>query len=320
MKRRSVKSNAAIALGIACLVSVPDASATAAAERPYIVALVSHDSAPYLAAIEGFRDRLGQLTTPVDLKTHYLHGSLAKVSRLPGELRERPPELILSLGTLATKWIVQEELESPIIAGLVLDSTLLEESTNSTGVVLDFPVKTQIDWIKKVLPKNKTIGVLFNSTQNSHRVKTARDAAESLGMRLIAKEVAEPRDLPDALKALSRRVDIIWGIPDPVVLTHQTTKPVLLFSYRNRIPFVGLSSAWVEAGALYALERDYHDLGAQCGEMALEVLRGKPVASIPVSAPRTVLLALNAKTIEHMKLEVETSIFGLATTVVEHRE
>jgi putative ABC transport system substrate-binding protein len=80
-------------------------------------------------------------------------------------------------------------------------------------------------------------------------------------------------------------------------------KPLLLFSFRNSIPLVGLSSSWVKAGALYALEWDYADLGAQAGEMALGILRGARPSAIPTAPPRKTFYTLNLKTAEQMKIQ-----------------
>jgi putative ABC transport system substrate-binding protein len=100
-------------------------------------------------------------------------------------------------------------------------------------------------------------------------------------------------------------------VVDELVLTPQTAKHILLFSFQNRIPFVGLSTAWVKAGAVYALDWDYTDLGMQCGEMALKVLQGTAINTLPPVIPRKVVYALNQKTARHMKIEIaETLVHG----------
>jgi putative ABC transport system substrate-binding protein len=56
-------------------------------------------------------------------------------------------------------------------------------------------------------------------------------------------------------------------------------KALLLFSFRHKLPLIGLSEAWVQAGALYALDWDYRELGAFCGRLALRQLPGARVAT-----------------------------------------
>jgi putative ABC transport system substrate-binding protein len=79
--------------------------------------------------------------------------------------------------------------------------------------------------------------------------------------------------------------------------------------------FSGLSASWVKAGALYALERDYEDLGAQCAEMALKVLDGTRASALPPVMPRKVGYALNARTAEHLKLRLTPELLDGAVEV-----
>ena len=106
-------------------------------------------------------------------------------------------------------------------------------------------------------------------------------------------------------------------VTDQVVLSRQTAEAILLFSFRNRIPFAGLSASWVKAGALYALDRDYTDLGAQCGEMALRVRRGRRASTLPPETPRKILYALNLRTAQRMKLNLPKELIDGAEQVFE---
>jgi putative ABC transport system substrate-binding protein len=99
------------------------------------------------------------------------------------------------------------------------------------------------------------------------------------------------------------------------VLSLQTAEAILLFSFRNRIPFTGLSNSWVKAGALYALDRDYLDIGAQCGEMAHRILSGAAPSALPPARPRKLTYAVNLRTAEHMKLEIPAALLKGAERV-----
>jgi putative ABC transport system substrate-binding protein len=118
-----------------------------------------------------------------------------------------------------------------------------------------------------------------------------------------------------ALEGMENSIDVLLGISDSVALTPRTAQKVLLYSFRNRIPFVGLSEAWVKAGALYALDRDYKDIGVQCGEMTLRLLNGAKVAEVPPVAPRKVLYTLNMKSAKRMKLKPESALVAGAVTI-----
>ena len=127
----------------------------------------------------------------------------------------------------------------------------------------------------------------------------------------------QEQDLADALDYVAEHIDVLWGVADKTVLSSRTAKSLLLFSYRNRIPFVGLSAAWTKAGALYALDRDYEDIGKQCGEMALKILQGATPQDLPPVSPRRVTYSLNLKVAQHMKVDIDGQLIQGATHVIQ---
>ena len=289
---------------------------TAQGEAPRILALLSHGAAPYREALEGFRDELkrGGLDAAVDEVE--LEGYPAKASAAVQELSAGKTKLVLALGTVATE-AASGQSAVPVAAGMILRPEALLRGKNAAGVSVLLPVETQFQWMRRILPDRKRAGVLFNPAENAGLVDSARKAAKESGFELEAVEVGSPKDLPDAMTAIGKRADVLWGVPDNTVFTPQTAKAILLFSFRNRIPLAGLSEAWAKAGALYSLDPDYKDLGAQCGEIALQVLRGKDARSIPVGFPRKLRLSLNLKTAKQMMIEVPQDAVRSASSVVE---
>ena len=112
----------------------------------------------------------------------------------------------------------------------------------------------------------------------------------------MPRAVETPRALPEALDEITRTADVLWGIPDSLVMTPQTAEPILLSTLKSKIPLVGLSASWVKAGALYALDRDYVDIGLQAGELAGKLLHGTSASSLSPVYPRKVAYVLNLKT------------------------
>jgi len=180
---------------------------------------------------------------------------------------------------------------------------------------MEYPLDTQFKWLKRFLPDAKTIGVIYNPEENQERIDEANVYLNGMGFTLYSQKVNDPKEIPRALESLAKRVDVIWGMPDKVVYTTQTAKHILLFSYRNRIPFVGLSSAWVKAGALYALDWDYTDVGKDCGEITLEVLQGGKKVLFPPVTTDNVKYSLNLKAAERMKVEIPEKLVREAKTV-----
>ncbi len=71
-----------------------------------------------------------------------------------------------------------------------------------------------------------------------------------------------------------------------MVFNPETAKSLLLFSFRHQIPLIGHRRRGSRPGALYALDRDYSDIGVQCAEMAEQDSRW-PVGGLAAAGPAT---------------------------------
>lgn len=300
----------AIAWGL--LACAPGISAAAGG----VVALLSHDAAPYQEALEGFREQLGAVGAAGPMEVVSLGGDPEKARAAVQQAVSSGARLILAAGAIAAE-AARAQGEIPVVATLVLDLGSLPKGAKVTGVTLAIPPAVQLGWLKRLLPGRTRIGVLYTPQENRELVEKVRGLAQAAGLELVAQEVRSPKDLPGALEALGRRADVLWSLPDHAVYTAQTAKAILLFSFRNRIPLVGLSDAWVKAGALYALEPDYREVGAQSAELAARLL-GNPGAPAPnPTAPRGALLSVSLKTARQMKLDLPEALVRGARTVHE---
>jgi putative ABC transport system substrate-binding protein len=282
-----------------------------------ISVLVSQDAGPYQEALAGFKGTLEKQGVRAVYDIHPLHGKAELAGPELEKAVQTRPSLVFTLGSMASQAAVKQVPELPVIAGMILTAEDLGQASNATSVVLEFPAEMELGWLSRLLPKEKRIGVLFNSSENQGRLEEAARAARKLGLTLELRKLESPRELPAALDSLASEADVLWGIADPVVLNPQTAQPILLFSLRNRIPFVGLSLTWVKAGALYALDRDYADIGAQCGEKALQILSGAKAGSLPSAAPRKATYSVNLKTARQLKVEIPRDLLAGAQSVIE---
>lgn len=278
-----------------------------------LVVVTSRDKGPYAGVVSGVRSVIGESEDSVSV--HSLESGREEAMRALRKARRAGKAPLVTIGSVATRAALQAPGDAPVIACMIVDAGDLGEEENATGVVVDFPLETQLEWIRRFLPRSQAVGVLYNPAENRERIVEARKVAERLGLRLVAREVERPQDLPGALDSLAREADLLFSLTDQMVLSRQTAQAILLFSFRNRLPFSGLSSSWVKAGALYALERDYEDLGAQCAEMVVKVRRGRRASSMSPAMPRKVVYTLNLRTAEHLKLTLPPDLVDGAVEV-----
>ncbi len=269
----------------------------AAAGQPVAVLLATEQGAFLKAAdsLEGVLKAQGG----VDVQRFTLTKDPAKHAAVIDQVSKLNADLVVALGSQAVDKATGAIKGTPIMAGMVMDLSPWQGQV--TGVILDIPFEVQLEWLQQFLPEAKRIGVLYNPKENEAKVEQLKTAASAKGLTLEGRTVSSPKELVSALDSLANNVDVLLGVADKVVLTSKTAQKILLFSFRNRIPFVGLSEAWVKAGALYALDRDYADIGTQCGEVALRLIKGDQVAP---AAPRKIVYSVNMKAAEQMKVQL----------------
>lgn len=90
----------------------------------------------------------------------------------------------------------------------------------------------------------------------------------------------------------------------------ETAKHLLPFSLRNELPFISPSENWAKAGAAATFAWAFEDIGAQCGEILLKLVKGAKAAGIAPVAPRKTEYVLNLKTAEQMKIEFSSEIIN----------
>jgi len=287
------------------------------AQNTPIVVITSQDTGPYQEVIDGFRRSLEQQRIAAPVLIHSLQKDSASTKTFLSTTKKDGARLFLTVGSQATHVALKEVGDTPVIACMVVNPAELQKAPNATGVITDFSIETQLQWLHRFFPERKAIGVLYNPTENRDKVEEAIKVARALGLKLIVRPVDTPQALPDALASLTNDAGVLWGLTDQTVLSPQTAEPILLFSFRNRIPFTGLSSSWTKAGAIYALDRDYTDLGTQCGEIAAKVLQGTRAGSIPPVPPRKITYSVNLKTAQHMKVDLAPSLLEGARQVFQ---
>jgi ABC-type uncharacterized transport system substrate-binding protein len=163
-----------------------------------------------------------------------------------------------------------------------------------SGYGTRLPVISAFRIAREINPALKTVGVLWNSSEVNSEVQLvdARKICAELGITLVEVNVDSTNAVAEATAALlSRDVEAVFVPGDITVLG--AVNNVLERSRRAGIPVFSLFPSAQPKGELFNVGADYHEVGRQTGLLAAEVLRGLPVASIPVKNIVPERLALN---------------------------
>lgn len=282
-----------------------------AADTIYIVS--SRNSSQFAETIEAFKSAVSKQKKKISFKTLHLPTDSSLLNEMA--LQSKDTRLIFTLGTRATRQVLSRSGTVPVISTFILSEEVILQSNQATGIVLRYPMSVQLNWLTKVLPDVKRVGILYSPNKNSGLIKEAKLQAKSKGLTIIDIAVDNPRNLPAALDEMYRRSDVLLAIPDREIYSGKTLKQIMLTSFRNRVPLIGLSRNWVEAGAIYAIESDYKSIGKQSGGLADSIINKRKMPDDKFYYPDNVNLIINEKTMRHMRREIDALILNSAVQV-----
>lgn len=306
----------------ACLLLLPLlACAVKAAEpapSPLVLVLSSQDSNPYQLTRAAFEEHLRTYFPDAEFR-HYLVDPDHAQNSLPvfSAETEEAPSIILALGTRA---IEQAQLSFPdiaLVASMVLKDNVTRPPAQYRAILLQIPAAVQLQWLVKFLPAVRKVGILYDPDRSSDLINAFQEASAGTGIDIVPVKINSVAQLKEGLQYISKHADALLAVPDATVYSGKTAKEVLLFSYRNSIPFIGLSSTWVEAGALYALEVNYIDIGRQCAESARQILAGASPATEPRLSAGKVTYTVNSKTLQHLRLNIDPELVSGGLEIFE---
>lgn len=213
----------------------------------------------------------------------------------PGAAAEA--DLKVAVGMRACQAAVDARGSQPLLCVLVpkFGGDRLAEGAPSTAfsaIYLDQPLERQLALARALVPDASRAGLLAGP-ELRRQSGTIWRRAGAAGFRA---ELAAANNEDDAARELQRLVtrnDLILAVYDPQVLTPATAKWLLHLAYQNRLPVIGFSRAYVDAGAVAAVYSTPQQIGRQAAEAILDWARDGRGRLPPSAYPRYFDVAVN---------------------------
>jgi len=193
------------------------------------------------------------------------------------------PAVIVALGPRASDFLVRFPQPVPVVHCLAGADAL---RAGLPSLPSEVPADAQASWLRKLLPAARTIGLAFDPVANTRRAEAIAAALAAAGYRTLMAPVATPSALPAALEQIATRADVLFALPDPMVYTHESARGILLQSFRRRTPVIGPNEHWVRAGALFAVDWNYDEVGETCARLARDAQALGPATAGVTPKPR----------------------------------
>lgn len=270
-----------------------------------VLQLVEHASLD--AAYEGFVAGLAKAGFVVDenltIDFQNAQADQSNMVTISERFVKNKVDLILAIATPAAQAVAAATTEIPIVFTAVTDpvearlvETLEAPGTNITGVSDTGPIDEQIELIAALVPKAKTIGILYNSSEVNSEIqaKQAEAAARRIGLEVKFGTVASVNDIEQVLTSISDDVEAIYLPTDNTFASAMAN--VAKVTEAKKLPVVAGAQSMVEEGGLATIGLDYYKLGLQTGAMAAKILNGESEpATTPVETLQDTDLMINFK-------------------------
>ena len=257
------------------------------------------------ATREGFVDELAKQGyvegKNIEIHLQNAQGEQRNLKTISQQLAESS-DVVLAIATPSAQSLANTTQTTPVIFSAVTDpvsAKLVESREHPGGNVTGTSdqssdaISTQINLIKKVLPKAKTIGILYTQSEPNSVVQKdeAKRLLEEKGFTVVEKTILDSNNVKAAAESLMTEVDMVFVPTDNIISsTMETVKQV---SIKHKVPVFGGSTEMIALGGLYNYGTNYEELGRQTARMLVRVLRGEKPENIAVELPEKLELHTN---------------------------
>ena len=268
------------------------------------------------ATREGFVDELAKQGyvegKNIEIDLQNAQGEQRNLKTISQQLAESS-DVVLAIATPSAQSLANTTQTTPVIFSAVTDpvsAKLVESREHPGGNVTGTSdqssdaISTQINLIKKVLPKAKTIGILYTQSEPNSVVQKdeAKRLLEEKGFTVVEKTILDSNNVKAAAESLMAEVDMVFVPTDNIISsTMETVKQV---SIKHKVPVFGGSTEMIAVGGLYNYGTNYEELGRQTARMLIRVLKGEKPENIAVELPEKLELHTNQEIADALGIDI----------------
>lgn len=295
------------------------------ADERLVAIILTGNLERHQSAHRAFNERFNSFPTLPDVKT-YVQTPNPDPFSMVNSIRKAVgigSELIICYGTQAAFAAKKEARGTPVLFADVYDPVSLglvlcldDVACGISGISGSTPVNTLL----KALTKTRhvdTLGILYSSTDpgSLHQYKILRQIAPGFGMRVLAEDIANKKQLQSSMDRLSSSADVLFVSDSSVV--QQNVDFVMEQALKQGFLVVSQIPGLAEKGALMTLEPDPAEQGEKLADYAYSVLGGTKVETLAVETPHKVNLVVNLKIARRHNLKIPFEVLTMTTKVIK---
>lgn len=231
------------------------------------------------------------------------------------------------MGSIAVRGAKEATAEQkptlPIVFGVVsnpiggkLVASMQSSGNNLTGVtpLNEIINSKRLEIFLEMIPGTKRI-VAGWSDPSTTGIENLRNAAKTLGVEMVDKQVADASELKVFYSSFPFQTgDAIFRGSDSA--SGVTIKDVIAISLEKKIPLSGTNSNDIELGALMSYGANFMKIGAQAARLMDSVLKGVKPSELPIELPEEFEFVINAKTAGVLGLTIPPGVLDKANRIL----
>jgi ABC-type uncharacterized transport system substrate-binding protein len=277
-----------------------------AAEDLRVLLVLSDNNAPYQTFVNTFRQNL-----PV-----HIHTTILPVAE---DFDAQQADLIVTVGVKAADRVAARST-LPMLAAMIPSNTYVDllakrrSARLTSAIYLDQPWARQAALLHAAMPERHRIGVLY-SPGTRLDMSALRAALVEQGDTLLAKPLHNAGSLFSDMEEVLVASEVLLAVPDSAIYNSNNIRNILLSSYRRGIPLIGLSQAYVKAGALCAIFSTPEHLAEQARSVTVTFAQTRTLSAaqfpkhytIAVNQEVARTLGLTIPSAEALRIQIEKS-------------
>ena len=320
--------------GAAALLAAPLTAEAQQGGRIWRIGLLDYGSPDpaRLAWWRVFQDRLRELGYVEGRNVGFLprwgNGRVSRLQGLVTELVDAKVDILVTAGNPAAVAAKQGTSSIPIVTAtgpdpveLGLAATLARPGGNVTGMtsISSELAAKRLELVKELIPRVSRVAAFFDrdARGSALNVRDTEVAGRSLGIAVQHVAVRpDPSDYDAAFVAIKRAgaEAVIVVQSSAFFSSYQRIADLALI---HRLPSVGGSKEYVEAGGLINYGADFPELSRRAATYVDRILKGAKPADLPIEQPTRFELVINLKTAKALGLTIPRSLLLRADQVIE---
>lgn len=274
-------------LAAALFINIKPAAQKSKEVRVGVLTLMRH---PALDEIyRGYKAGLAKSGYKVKIDYQNANNDQSNLKTMAEKLVNSQDQVLFGITTPSSQALANATKKKPIVLGAVTDpkrAGLVKNNKrpggNITGVSDRAPIKQQLKLIQRFLPRLKTLGIIYTSSDSSavSGYKQIVSYCKQMGINYKAYSISNSNDLNQVSQQMLTQVDAV------IVPTDNTIAGAMQTLVKNanaaKKPVFPAAGTMVKDGGLATYSVDQYQLGLIGAKMTVQILQGKKPGNMAI--------------------------------------